>query len=611
MTIRAFSRVLLFVLFVGWSATVHTQQASTPTAIRLMKSVRFLASDTCEGRAPGSQGIEKAADFIAGTFKRFNLEPAGVHGTYNDPFTMVTKAKLGPNNSTVINTKRERPGVPLERTPVSKLSWKLGVEYQPFGFSETGTATGRVVFAGYGLSPHGKGYDDYKNIDVKGAVVIVLRGLPPWAERDDTYKHLATIRTKATIARDKGAVALIIVNGRGDSADVLSPFGVDRLGKSAGILCVQVRRTPCAGVFPKSAPTLFEAEKEIDEKKKPRSFELPLTTADISVDVEYVQSTTRNIVGMIRGTDPALAGEFIVVGAHYDHLGLGDEHSLSGKKEPAIHYGADDNASGTAGLMELAERFSQSPTPRSIVFIAFSGEERGLEGSKHWVQSPTVPLDNVVAMFNMDMIGRLTNNKLNVHGVGTYMEWPAIVEDANKQAQFTISTTADGFGPSDHSSFTPKKIPVLFFFTGLHTDYHRPSDTWEKLDYDGQARILDVIENCIRAVGSRPTRPVFTDGAEKPKAQPTTGGFRVTLGVIPDYSDDPQGLRISGVREGTPADKAGMKADDIITRLGSTNIKNIYDLTAALGDKNPGDKVEVVVIRDGRSLTLNVTLAGR
>lgn len=588
---------------------VWSQTASTPQAQRLLESVKYLASEECQGRSPGTPGIERAADYIATQFTTMGLVPAGKATSFNNSFTMVTRAELGKNNSVVFSVKRERPGVPIEKVPALSIQWQLGQDYQPYSFTRSTSVTGKVVFVGYGISTPGQGYDDYKGVDVKGAVVIALRGLPAWAEKNHGFYTLASIRSKVTTARDKGAAAIILVNSRGDSADVLSKFGTDSFGKESGIVALQVRRTQCAGIFPHSVPTLFNSEQTIDKKRKPQSYLLPNTTVTITTDVEFKESTTRNIVGMVRGTDPSLSGEYIVIGAHYDHLGFGDEGSLAASKEPAIHHGADDNASGTAGMLELARRFSESPAKRSVVFMAFSGEEKGLLGSKHWVQSPTLPLKSLVTMINMDMIGHLTNNKLNIHGTGTSTTWPELIERTNKDFNFTISTTTDGFSPSDHSSFTPLKVPVLFFFTGLHSDYHRPTDTWEKLNYDGEARILDFIETVVRSVADTTERPLFTEGAEKPSANHTSTGFKVVFGVIPDYSDNPAGLLISGVRDGAPAAKAGLQANDIITQFGSTAVKNIYDLTAAMGDKNPGDVVKVTVIRNDTSMEFSVTLA--
>ncbi len=604
---------LLLVLVIA-SPAVLGQTAPAPTTEtgnRILEHVRFLASDECSGRAPATDGIERAAKYIVTHFNQFNLEPVGDFGTYRNQFSMTTNVKLVEPNSVWFETRRPSPGIPIEKVRPTKLAWKQGSDYQPFGFTDTGMVTGRLVFAGYGLSPHGSNYDDYKGIDVKGAVVVVLAGLPKWAEKDQDLKLLSTVRSKATTARDKGAAAIVIVNEKGDSSDVLDRFGLDRMGKNAGIIALQVRRTPCARIFPPEGKSLFVAEKEIESSKKPASFEILNTTVKIEAHVAYEDGLAYNIMGMVRGTDPSLASEYVIVGAHYDHLGMGDENSRHATREPIIHPGADDNASGTSGVIELARRLSASPAKRSVVFMAFSGEEKGLMGSKHWVQTPSLPLDKAVAMINMDMIGRLKDNKLNVHGVGTSATWTSILDSATSGSGLKISTSADGFGPSDHASFVPKKIPVLFFFTGLHTDYHRPTDTWDKINYDGEAQILDVVERSVRTVADASSRITFAEGAEKPSAKVTSGGFKVSLGVIPDYSDDPQGLRIDGVRAGTPAEKAGMQAGDILTQIGTTKVKNIYDLTAALSTLEPNTVVDVVVIRDGKEVKMKATLTGR
>jgi hypothetical protein len=467
-----------------------------------------------------------------------------------------------------------------------------------------------VVFAGYGLSS--ATYDDYASIDVKGKIVIVLRGVPKWAAKDPAYSQQSSVRAKATRARDKGALAVIFVNERGDSADVLARFGLDRLGKNSGILALQARRSSCAKIFPPKGTSLFVAETEIEKTKKPMSFVLENTRATVTTSLVFTESVTSNIIGMIPGSDPSVAGEYVVIGAHYDHLGMGDENSLAASPTPAIHYGADDNASGTAGMLELALRFSEKPARRSILVMGFSGEEKGLLGSKHWVTTPTVPLQKIAAMVNLDMIGRLTKQKLNIQGVGTSPVWPALIDSAKAGTPFTISTTADGFGPSDHSSFTAKSIPVLFFFTGLHSDYHRPTDTYDKINADGQATIVSMVENIVRRVADAPTRPEFTQGADKQSTtQSSSIALKVSFGVVPDYSDDPQGLRITGVKANSAAEKAGLKGDDIVTKLGTTVIKNIYDLMTALGSFKPGDTTDVTVLRNDKPVTMKVTFGGK
>jgi len=590
-------------------AVLFSQPAATAEGIRIYEHVRILASDSCGGRGPGSAGIAKAAAYITNHFTTLQLRPAGVNGYYH-PFTMTTGVKTGQKNSVSFGVLIERPGVPLEQTKPTTIGWKLGTDYQPLGFSETGVASGNIAFVGYGVSS--SSYDDYAGIDVKGKVVIVMRGLPTWAEKIDALRPLGALRTKTTTAREKGAIAVIFVNRNGDSADVLPRFGLDRLGKNSGILAIQARRTPCAKIFPPKGTSLFVAETEIEKTKQPKSFILTNTTINLSVELAFEESTTSNIIGIVPGTDPSLGNEYVVVGAHYDHIGMGDENSLATTTEPMIHFGADDNASGTAGVLELARAFTERPAKRSIVFMTFSGEEKGLLGSKHWVSNPTLPLDKIAAMINLDMIGRLKDGKLNIQGTGTSAIWPAVIDSAKAGLPLTVTTTADGFGPSDHSSFTAKNIPVLFYFTGLHGDYHRPSDTYDKVNADGEATVLAMVEKTVRMIADSAARPVFTKGAEKPAAQQSSSiALKVTFGVIPDYGDDPQGLHITGVKPGSPAERGGLAGEDIITSMGPTTIKNIYDLMAALGTFKPGDTTTVKVIRDGKTLSLDVTFTGK
>jgi aminopeptidase YwaD len=608
---RNMMKFLAAVILVNASAAavLVSQTATTAEGNRIYEHVRILASDSCAGRGPGSAGIEKAAAYIKSQFAALQLRPAGRDG-FADPFSLTTGIKTGPKNSVSFGVLIERPGVPLEQTKPTTIGWKIGADYQPLGFSESGVASGNVAFVGYGISH--SSYDDYAGIDVKGKIVIMMRGLPTWAEKNDAIRQLGALRTKTTTAREKGAIAVVFVNRNGDSADVLPRFGLDRLGKNSGIMAIQARRTPCARVFPPKGTSLFAAETEIDKTKQPKSFILANTTISLSVDLEFQESTTSNLIGIVPGTDPILNAEYVVVGAHYDHIGMGDENSLATSTEPMIHFGADDNASGTAGVLELAARFARNPAKRSVVFMTFSGEEKGLLGSKHWVSNPTLPLDKIAAMINLDMIGRLKDGKLNIQGTGTSTVWPAVIDSAKAGLPLTVTTTADGFGPSDHSSFTAKNIPVLFYFTGLHGDYHRPSDTYDKVNADGEATVVAMVEKTVRIIADSTSRPVFTKGAEKPVAQQSSSiALKVTFGVIPDYGDDPQGLHITGVKPGSPAERGGLQGEDIITSVGTTTVKNIYDLMAALGTFKPGDSTTVKVLRDGKTLSLNVTFIGK
>jgi len=367
----------------------------------------------------------------------------------------------------------------------------------------------------------------------------------------------------------------------------------------------------------------------------------------LSIDLVRREVEAANVVGIVNGFDPVLKNEFIVIGAHYDHLGRGGEGSLA-PREGDIHHGADDNASGTAGLLELARIFasSQSPRPRrTIVFIAFSGEEEGLLGSSYYVNHPLRPLENTVAMINMDMIGRMKNNKLIVGGVGTAHGWrdliaagnpadsPIVVAELanptrvpgkvtletgpNGQVSsamvhtqgFDLTLNEDGYGPSDHSSFYAKKVPVLFLWTGTHEDYHKPSDTADKINYEDEAHILSFVERIIRSIDAKDARPVYT--VAKSESQGRTMGFRVYLGTIPNYADSGDGLLLDGVRDDSPAAKAGIKAGDRIVKLADRDVHNVYDYTYALGEMKAGQEYEVELIRGTERLKLKITPAAR
>ena len=320
-----------------------------------------------------------------------------------------------------------------------------------------------------------------------------------------------------------------------------------------------------------------------------------------------------NVAGILRGTDPVLRDEYLVVGAHMDHLGRSHESALDPDAKDAIRNGADDNASGTAAVMELARLFARHPAKRSIVFTTFSGEELGLLGSAYWANHPPVPLDKVMAMVNFDMVGRLKNDKLIVYGVATATELPAIVDSANQAPRLAISAVGDGFGPSDHSSFYAKNIPVLHFFSDLHDDYHRATDDVEKLNAGGEARIVAVAERVIRRLADRPSRLTFV---RAPAPVAAGGGSRagsnVYLGSIPDMASGTEpGLKLSGVRAGSPADKGGLKSGDLIVELAGIKVTDLYTYTDALYSQKPGDSVSIVVMRDGKRVTCTVTLGER
>ncbi len=573
---------------------------------RLQATVKYLASDELTGRSPGTEGNAKAARFIADAFAKSGIKPIGA--SYFQEFSVASSIALGEGNGVGYELLVEQPGVPRDQIKPVKFKWKPDADYVPLAFSDNGSAIGKLVFAGYGISDKEQQYDDYANIDVKGKIVIIIRGTPDGDPQHGKFARLAPIRNKIMNAREKGASAVILINGPGDKGDSLLTLKLEAGGKS-GLIAVHAKRTPLARIF--RTKQLSAIEDQMKKTGKPQSFEFPDVTATVSVNLTVEEKPTANVIGYIPGTDPFFESEYIVVGAHFDHLGMGDEGTLYTGSEPKIHYGADDNASGTAGMLELARRFAAKPALRPIIFMGYTGEERGLLGSKYYVEHPLVPLDNTICMINMDMIGRLKDDKLSVQGTGTSSRWQSLADSLGKVFNFTVTTTADGYGPSDHASFFAKNKPVLFFFTGLHSDYHRPIDTWDKINYEGEARVVDMVEQTVRII-AREVKPDFIKTASP--QQSGSMSFSVSLGIIPDYSDHPKGLKITGVREGSAADKAGLKADDIIVKLGSTTIKNIYDYTAALGTFKAGDKTTVTVLRgprEDKETALNVTFEAK
>jgi hypothetical protein len=357
---------------------------------------------------------------------------------------------------------------------------------------------------------------------------------------------------------------------------------------------------------------LASIEHEIDAAGKPQSRELSGWRVAGEADLVRTKTPARNVLAELEGDGPH-ADETIVIGAHYDHLGYGGFGSLAPQAVHVIHPGADDNASGTAALLEvarqLAERAKVKKFPRRFLFISFTGEERGLLGSARYVRDPLVPLDKTIAMLNMDMVGRMKDNKLTVYGIDTATEFAPLVARLDEPFGFKIIGEKGGFGPSDHASFFGKKIPVLFFFTGLHADYHRPTDTADKLDVPDMRRVADFVTDVAAAIADAPERPHFFESPASFGHPTQQSGDRPYFGSIPDFGvENPGGYAISGVTKGGPAEVGGLKSGDIITRLGDTKVSGLEDFDAALREHRAGDKVPVRVKRAGKEVQLEVTL---
>jgi len=574
---------------------------------RYINDVKVLAAPDMEGRGAGTKGIDRAEHYIEHEFKALGLEPAGTH-SFEQPFTVTTGAKLKGKNDLIV------------RLGSVEKKLKLGEDYVPLSFSSVGSVSGPVVFAGYGATADEFGYDDYAHLDVKDKIVVVLRYEP--AKFQEKSGHLGLTQhshliTKAINARNHGARAVILVNGKlgPNEEDLLLKFGSLAGPRDVGIPMVQVKNAVVESWFKEAGKSLADAQKEVDGDLKPRSFALPdsLRVA-MDVDIETLHATVNNVLAYL----PGKTNEYVIIGAHYDHLGHGNASSLAPSEIGKIHPGADDNASGTAGVLELARIFAFAQRggrmQRGILFMSFAGEELGLLGSSDWVKEPTRPLVDAVAMINMDMIGRIRDGKVYVGGVGTGTTFKPLVEKVAAKYDLKLAYSAGGYAASDHTSFVVKSVPSLFFFSGLHSDYHKPSDTWEKIDPNAAARLLDLIADVATDLASAPERPQFVKVEEPTPSVAGTGEVRSYgpyFGSIPDFGEIENGVRFADVRPGSPAAKAGLKAGDVLVQFGDKPIKNLYDFTDALRRSKVGDVVEVKVLRDGQPVTARVTLEQR
>jgi hypothetical protein len=580
---------------------------SDVTSDELKKCVYYLASDELEGRMTGTIGAEKAAKYIAEEYARYGLQPVGNNHSYYQNFEFISGVKLGEKNWLRLVLKNKEQPEQLGQI----LDYQPERDFRPLAFSSEGPFETDVVFAGYGITAPELGYDDYAQLDVSGKTVLVLRYTPEGDNPHSKFYKYAPLRYKALTAREKGAKALLIVTGpSSDKEDILIPLKHDNSFSDSGIFVHSVSRKLANDILQASGRNLEEVQNRLDSNKQPDSFQIVQTRLLGSVALTKEKKGTSNVVGYLPGRND----ELLIIGAHYDHLGLGTEASLASKLGE-IHNGADDNASGVAGLLELAEAFSaiRGNLVRGVLFIAFTGEEIGVLGSNYYTKHPIFPLEKTICMINMDMIGRLKDNKLAISGIATASDWKELVLRYNQlpNFKFELSLKDDGYGPGDHSMFYAKDIPILFFFTGAHGDYHKPSDDADKIDYDGERRIVRLIFAIAKAINNLEQRPTFVKVSAPSQEQVASRGFRVYMGTIPDYVEQVEGVKLTGVRDGSPAAKAGIQAGDIIVGFGDKKIKNVYDYTYALQERKPDEIVEVTVLRQGKEQKFQVTLGRR
>lgn len=625
------NRLFSFLLLISFVSSVSAQMARSDLVEQnLRKHVSYLASNNLEGRRTGEKGATSAAGYVANMFANYKLK-GGFAGkgttSFLQHFPFTTAVSLGAENRLMVTTAG------------NNLVADLKEAWIPFGASPNADIPGTdAVFVGDGIVSSEQSRDDYAGRNVVGKIVFAFDDSP---DKDDPRSILARfgIHAKAKIAKDKGAIALVIISRETNFANDKSiKLDYDpTLGETAIPVVIAARSV---------GALMFGGEPEMLKAEKGEKTETKQVKTLLKVNLSKKSGQSYNVIGVLEGTDFNLKNEALVIGAHYDHLGRGGAGSLAANSTE-IHHGADDNASGVAALIEIARQFSMSKTnKRTLIFIAFGGEEEGLLGSKYYVNNPAFPLVKTVAMINMDMVGRLKDDKLTIGGIGTASEWKSLIESRNVQQipvnslpssslslpqnpvtansnpavmvnpavvrkpAFTLQLNEDGFGPSDHSSFYGKQIPVLFFFTGTHLDYHKPTDTAEKINFTGLNQITNYVAEIIKSIDANSKRPTYTIAKSSGMSGGRTG-FSVSLGTIPSYAESNDGLVLDGVRDASPAAKAGLKANDKIIKLAGKEIRNVSDYTVVLGEMKAGVEYEIVIVRGTEKLNLKIIPAAR
>ncbi len=557
----------------------------------LSNTISTLASEKFQGRKPGLPGDSLAASFIVAKFKK-----AGLNMLYSkgyQPVKLITGFKFGLEN----------------HLRAGQENFKLGDDYEPLFFSANKSFEGKLAVAGYGMTiaTDSLKWDDYNNLQVDNQWVLLFEGLPAHLSQSKEAKKYSDVRSKVLNAIDHHAGGIFIVtpdyNTNGASRTVM--FDKNSAAYSVPVMKISQKT---ADLLLDKQLTFSEIENKIKIDQRP-FFHVTNVIVHGQASVLPKITMTQNVVGMVPGTDPSLKEEFVVVGAHYDHLGYGGPGSGSRMPDTvAVHHGADDNASGVAAVIELAQQFSMAKnTRRPIVFIAFTAEEFGLIGSKAFVSDPPFSLKNTTAMFNFDMVGRLDSARdLTIGGVGTALETSAMIDSLVHG--FNLKISKEGYGPSDHASFYGENIPVVYFTSGVHDQYHTPKDTYERINIKGEKLIVDNAFLLIQEVANRSKKLTYQESGPKIGNSSRTD-LKVTLGIIPDFAgSEKEGMRIDGVTSGKPASKAGLLKGDIIIAIDGKKVGSIYDYMARMKAYSPGQIISVDIMRGNEKKVFLVTL---
>ncbi len=592
---NALSYILRLIPVISIAILSSLQLNSQVSVKNLQNEIKYLSSDELKGRLTGSEGDSLAAEFIKKKLISYGLKPLLGDGLQR--FKVTKRVLAGKSNSLSIN------GV----------SYTCEKDFVPVSFSSNAALESDVIFAGYGfnINEDSLKWNDYSGIDVKGKWVMLLRGDPEPENNKSRFIQFSADRDKALLVKDLGAAGVLFVSGPVfDPQDTFETMNSE--GYSVDIPVFRIKKELADNILSKSGINIASLEKKLNETKKPFSF-----ISNIKVDgkAEIVRElvNTRNVVMLLPGEDPKLKDEYIIIGGHFDHLGMGGPGSGSRALDTiGIHHGADDNASGVAMMLELAKKFAETKGShkRSIVCLAFSGEEEGLLGSKHFVDDPGINLSRVNVMINIDMVGRLNEtHNLQIGGVGTATGLKEIVYAKTDTSYIKLTLSPEGYGPSDHSSFYGKNIPVLFYFTGAHMDYHTPKDTWDKVNFKGMTEIYGLIYNVAQDLASEDSRLVYKEAGPKAQAVSYGRGKGATLGIMPDFAGViKNGLRADFVTPGKPGALGGMKKGDIITSINGKPVNNIQDYMFRMGQLKRGETITVEVLRSDKVVVLLIQL---
>lgn len=558
----------------------------------LRAHVTHLASDALKGRKPGTPGADSSAAYIREELRQAGVSLLGDNGFQSFEITTGIKASAE------------------SRMRIDGQDGVLDKDFRPISFSGNEAISAPAVWAGYGFDfeKDSSAWRDYEGLDVAGKWVIILRGSPD--DKSGDYDPFIPLRVKALAAKDRGAAGIMFVSGpAANPEDKLVELVFQQQDTPMDIPVISVRRSIAEKLL--AGKSIGELEAALNREKAPVRAECN-GEFEALVDLLPQRITAHNVVGIVHGADPVLKEEYVIIGAHYDHLGMGGPGSGSRRPDTsAVHNGADDNASGTAAVMEVIERIaaSRSDIKRSVVVALFSAEEMGLLGAKEFTRNPPVDLTKVRLMCNLDMVGRMDSARsLSIGGVGTAAGLQELVQGVADRHGLRPAMSPEGFGPSDHAAFYAKDIPVLFFFTGVHDDYHTPDDDADRLNYEGQKLVSDLVFDIVRDVANRGEALAFQEAG--PKSRPEgSRRFKVTLGIMPDVSSsDGKGLKADAVMKGRPADLAGMKKGDVIIAMEGKPVTGVYDYMSRLAEFSVGQRISVEVLRDGEKVVLIVEL---